>query len=142
MKLYHTSPKEITKITKNGAFGESLCFSADVYSMSVGTDFIYSIELEESDVIEASRFFYQDDCDALDSIVEHIMSVVECDKEEAESYLDGSASHEDAEIDWMIQGMMGDAAKLLGYKAAQAQDEQGAVYIVPMFGKESELKAE
>lgn len=143
MKLFHTSPEKIEKISKFGMFGECLFFSSSVYVMTAVEDYItYSIEINEDDVIEVGSFFHHDEWEKLNDIVQHIMDVCECDEEEAQDYLDGSEHHEDGEMDWMIQGLQGDAAKVLGYRAAQSEDEQGAVYIVPMFGRESELKLE
>jgi len=135
MKLYHTSPNKIEKISARGAFGECLCFSSDVYSMSVGAVHVYSLEIEESEVIDASDFEASD----APNVVAHIMNVLECDEDQALEYLTGSDSHSDAEMDWFIQGQMGEAAKEAGYRAARMQDEQGDCYIVPMFGKEKEM---
>lgn len=135
MKLYHTSPNKIEKIKKTGLFGECLCFSSSVYSMSVGEVLVYSIEIEDSEIIEVSRF----DSDDAPNAIAHIAHVLDCSEDDALDYLTGSEIHSDAEMDWFIQGMMGEAAKEAGYKAASSRDEQGTVYIVPMFGKESEL---
>lgn len=135
MKIYHTSPEAITKINSYGTFGESLCFSNDIYSMSVGEVVVYSLEIEESEIIDAHDF---DEDDAPETLA-HIANVCECDEEQALEYLTGSESHEDPETDWFIQGCMGDAAKEAGYKAARSRDEQGTVYIVPMLGRENDL---
>lgn len=137
MKIYHTSPAPITQIKKTGTFGECLCFSSSVYSMSVGAVVVYSLEIEESEVIDAADLELSD---APDTIA-HVASVLECDEYEALDYLTGSEVHADPELDWFVQGQMGAAAKEAGYKAARSQDEQGAVYIVPMFGCEADLAA-
>lgn len=135
MKLYHTSPKLIEKISARGTFGECLCFSVDVYSMSVGNVRVYSLELDESEVIDASDFEASD----APAVIAHMMNVLECDEDQALEYLTGSDSHSDAEMDWFVQGQMGEAAKEAGFKAARSSDEQGVVYIVPMLGNESQL---
>lgn len=135
MKIFHTSPNAITKISSTGTFAESLCFSDSVYSMSVGDVVVYSLEIEESDIIDASHFEASD----APNTINHMMNVLECDEDQAMEYLTGSESHEDAETDWWVQGCMGDAAKEAGYKAARARDEQGTVYIVPMLGREADL---
>lgn len=140
MKLYHTSPEKITKINKGGTFGESLCFSNHIYYMTCATkSYVYSIDIETSQIIPASQFFYSDDCSKLSNIVSDIMRIAECDKEAAEELLSGAETHNDCEIDWTIQGIMGNAAQLLGYRAASIRDEQGQCYVVPFFGKEKEL---
>jgi hypothetical protein len=41
---------------------------------------------------------------------------------------------------WAVQALQGQAAKLLGYTAAESEDEQGTVYIVPMTGKLQDLE--
>lgn len=140
MQIFHTSPNEITKIDMFGQFGECLCFSNDVYQMSACETIVYSLEVEETDIVEANSFFYRDDCDKLESIIDEIMDLAECDKETAEELLSQNATHEDPEIDWRIQGFAGEAAKVLGYKAAEAQDEQGIVYIVPMLDRIQSLE--
>lgn len=139
MKLFHTSLKEIKKINKFGIFGQSLCFSSEIYTMCENATHVYSIEIDEDEVISASQFFYNDDCEKLNFILEDIERIAECDRETAENFLDGTDTYGDPEIDWTMQGFMGDAAKLLGYRAASMRDEQGICYIVPMFDKENEL---
>ena len=53
MKLFHTSPKEITKIDRFGAFDDCLFFSVEPYSMSVGEVITYSIDAENMSFIDA-----------------------------------------------------------------------------------------
>jgi len=145
VRVYHTSSEKIKNITKSGRFGDCLFFSSEVYQMNNSAIYTYSIELKNA--IEVSRFFYDDNCDKLDSIVESIMNIVECDKETAENLLDESVNIfniiDDCEIaseySWTIQGMQGEAARLLGYDSAESEDEQGTVYIVSMSGREKEL---
>lgn len=137
MKLYHTSPKLIEKINKSGMFGECLCFSSSVYSMSVGAVHVYSLEIDESEVIDDFDF----DKDDAPQAIQHMMNVLECDEDEALEYLNGK-THDDYEMAWFVQGKMGEAAKEAGYRAARSRDEQGAVYIVPMFEKETDLVLE
>ncbi len=139
MKLFHTSPNEITKIDHLGRFGEFLCFAIDPYEMAVCETITYSIDLNEDDVVEARTFFYRDDSDKLSDVVAEVMELAECDEDDAEEYLSGRKSHDDAEIDWDIQKLTGDAGKLLGYRAVMTEDEQGSVYLVAMAGRESEL---
>jgi hypothetical protein len=139
MKLFHTSPVKIETINNYGMLGECLCFSSDVYQMAPGEVITYAIEIDESEMIEASSFFYQDDAEKLDVIVSNIMAMADCDSDQAEKYLSQNDNHHDAEIAWRIQGYAGEAAKVLGYQAAVADDEQGTVYIIPMSGREAEL---
>ena len=77
-------------------------------------------------------------------VVAEIAERFEIDVDAAESLLDGSDSvwnHDfsDAENDWFIQTKRGECAKKMGFDGCKDHDEQGAVYIVPMFGRESIL---
>ena len=140
--FFHTSPNKIEKIHSDGALGECLCFSSDPYRMSGAPCITYRMDFSDNEIIEARTFFYRDDCNLLDSLVIEVMSLVKCDEDTAQDLLsqrDRNDINLDGEISWKIQGYTGQAAKILGYKAAMANDEQGAVYIVPMRGLESEL---
>lgn len=139
MKLYHTSPQKIKEIKSTGTFGESLCFSTSAYQMTASDAvFVYSIEIDEDDIIDVFSF---DEDDAPETL-QHISDVLGCDFEQSLSYLRDKESPPDPELSWFIQGQMGSAAKEAGYKAARSRDEQGTVYIVPMYGREQELKLE
>ena len=140
MKLFHTSPKEITKIDRFGTFDDCLFFSVEPYSMSVGEVVTYSIDAENMSFVDAG-----DLTDA--EIVAEIAERFDIDEDLAESLLDGSDSvwnHDfaDAENDWYIQAKRGECAKKMGFDGCLDQDEQGGVYIIPMFGRESILVKE
>lgn len=141
MELFHTSPTKINKINKDGMFRDCLCFSSNIYSMGK-VNFIYSVNIDESDIIKSSQLFYHDDYKKLDNLLSDIQNIADCDKETAEDYLSGNLNNEDVEIDWEIQGIMGKAAEILGYKAASVQDEQGECYMIPLFKKENMLQQE
>lgn len=137
MKLFHTSPKEITKIDRFGSFDDCLFFSVNPYSMSVGKVITYSINAENMNFINASDL-------SDDEIVSEIAERFDIDEDTAESLLDGSDSvwnHDfaDAENDWYIQAKRGECAKKMGFDGCLDHDEQGAVYIIPMLGRESIL---
>ena len=109
MKLFHTSPKEITKIDRFGTFDDCLFFSVEPYSMSVGEVITYSIDAENMSFIDAG-----DLTDA--EIVAEIAGRFDIDEDLAGSLLDGSDSvwnHDfaDAENDWYIQAKRGECAK-------------------------------
>jgi len=135
MLLTHTSPVEITKIEKHGLFADCLFFSVDEYAMGQ-VEAVYNLEVAESAIIEASQ---------LDSaeIVADITMALDCTEDEAFEMMTGSIEAQDitgdCEDGWYIQAKQGEAAKLMGYEACESQDEQGAVYIVPMFGREKDL---
>ena len=140
MKLFHTSPKEITKINRFGAFDDCLFFSVEPYSMSVGEVITYSIDAENMNFVES--------CDLHDDeIIAEIAERFDIDEDLAESLLDGSDSvwnHDfaDAENDWFIQAKRGECAKRMGFDGCKDHDEQGVVYIIPMLNRESILVKE
>jgi len=146
MKLYHTSPNEITKIEKYGFFDDMLFFSEEPYEMSAKETILYSIEIQEESILDISKLFYDHEAKEIKEILGHVMNVLDIDEETASNLLDDSTSSYDIEIDmepgeagWFIQTQQGHIARHLGYMAASGQDEQGDVYIVPMYGKESLL---
>ena len=138
MKLIHTSPTEITEITGTGLFDDCLFFSAAEYSMGpVRT--VYSIDIDDDKIISVSELYDED-------IIKHVMDSLDVDADTAERLLDGrdnAFDHgKDGEDDWFIQARQGECAKKMGYEACKARDEQGAVYIVPMLGREKDLTKE
>lgn len=138
MKIYHTSPEKIEKITKSCLFDDCLFFSSSVYDMG-NAKYIYSINIDKDEIIDTSML---DDEDT----ISHISNALDCTLEEAEEMLTGhlvagdvTGNYEDG---WFIQAQQGFAAKEMGYKAALDYDEQGSVYIVPMLNRESDLTIE
>ena len=140
MELFHTSPNKIEKITKSGRFGEFLCFSANVYEMSACETITYKIAINEDEIIDANSFFYREDWQKLQSIVEEVMELAGCDEDEAQELLSQRAQHDDAEVSWDIQKLSAKAAKALGFRAVATPDEQGTCYLVDMLGRETELE--
>ena len=140
MKLFHTSPNKIEKVSKFGNFDDCLFFSTNVYEMSAGETITYSIDADDMRFIDAS--------DLHDSeVIAEIAERFEIDLDDAESLLDGSDSvwnHDfaDAENDWFIQAKRGECAKRMGFDGCKDHDEQGVVYIIPMLNRESILVEE
>lgn len=153
MKLFHTSPKEITKIDRFGNFEDCLFFSSRVYQMAIGEVITYSIDAENMDFVEAWKL---SDDEISAEIAKKIASrnFEDEDLELAEELLDtsknlwevgfdiGLDSEDIAEIDWFIQAKRGQCAKKMGFDGCLDEDEQGAVYIIPMLGRESILVEE
>jgi hypothetical protein len=136
MNLIHTSPVEIKSITKNGVFGDCLFFSTTEYAMGE-VKAVYNLEVSEDKIIEV--------CDLESSdIITDICNALDVDEEQAEELLTGESTAYDFDLDgeddWFIQAKQGECAKLMGFDACEAEDEQGVVYIVPMTGKLNELK--
>jgi len=137
MKIIHTSPSEIKEINKNGMFDDCLFFSGSEYVMAVkGPLYVYSLEVDEDKIIDVSELHDEE-------LISYIAEALDVDEDAAERMLDGrdnAFDHGlDGEDDWWIQAKQGECAKLMGYQAVEAQDEQGPVYIVPMLGKVGEL---
>jgi hypothetical protein len=133
--MFHTSPSKELKINKNGIAQDCLFFSDEVYKMSEAS--IYTFEADFN-CVRASELHD-------DEIINQIAEYFNCDLELAESLLDASESEWSQEFDcdgedsWWLQGKRGECAVKMGYDGCEDEDEQGTVYIVPMFGRESEL---
>lgn len=150
MELFHTSGKTITEITADGRFGEFLFFSSRVYTMTAGAPVVYSMELADSDVIEAGQLFYHEDAAKLEGLVAELAQRLDISEEDAEALIEESKSVYDldnieaedaADASWDVQLFTARAAKTLGFRAVQVQDEQGAAYMVDMLGREADLVA-
>ena len=146
MELFHTSPVKIEAINSDGLFGEFLCCASRPYFMTVvANPVVYKIDLDESEVIEAIRFFYHEDAAKLQPLVERIMRIAGCDEGTAEDLLSGVqaladvAENCDYEQEFEIQRLQGLAGKTLGFRAVQTVDEQGTMWLVNMAGRESEM---
>ena len=140
MKLYHTSPYEIKKINESGVFGDCLFFATERYVMTEAkTIFTYSIEINDDETIHVSDLFDEEE-------IKRIADVLDIKESDAERVLDGRSTafdHKgDGEDDWWVQGIQGQVARKMGYKACESRDEQGVVYIISMKDRENELKLE
>lgn len=142
MKLIHTSPEKIKKIDNNIArlFGDCLFFSSSRYTMTqADAVYTYSIEIDEEKVISVGELYSEE-------IIADIMLALDVDEHAAERMLDERDPAHDhtgnSEDNWYIQWKQGECAKLMGYEACEATDEQGAVWIVPMTGRVNDLKLE
>lgn len=135
--MFHTSPNEIKADTINsdGVAGDCLFFSNNIYIMTAcSTVYVYEADF---DCVRASQLH-----DA--EIIEEIAERFDVDLETAESLLDDSESavgySTDADDLWWLQGKQGECAKKMGFDGCESRDEQGVVYIIPMTGREAELK--
>ena len=137
--MYHVSPRLITSgmINEYGISSDCLFFSNDVYVMTSSDEcYIYEADFN---CVNVSRLY---DDESIDEIAEYFG----CSTSLAESLLDGSESPWDqgfeccGEDSWWLQGKRGECAVKMGFDVCRDVDEQGTVYIVPMFGREHELK--
>lgn len=137
--MYHTSSNEITEGTINnlGIAGDCLFFSDKIYVMTA-SDTVYVYEADFN-CIRASQLHDE-------AIISEIAEYFGCDKDLAESLLDASENEWDQDFDcdsdssWWLQGKRGQCAVRMGYDGCEDEDEQGTVYIIPMTGRESELR--
>ena len=137
--MYHTSPNIISEGTINsyGVAGDCLFFSDKIYFMTArGSCYVYEADFE---CVRASQLHDE-------VIIAEIAEYFCCNVELAESLLDASENeyNQDFECDgedsWWLQGKRGECAVKMGYDGCEDEDEQGVVYIIPMTGRESELK--
>ena len=151
MKVLHTSPSKIETINSNqGPFGGALFFSSEEYWMG-DVKFIYSVELEEDQIIEVFNLECEETTLEIQELIERCLEV-EIDEYQASDLLTANETvwdmfeGEDAEwladLDWTIQGLQAKVAKQAGFLAVESMDEQGTVYIINMIGKESLLTLE
>jgi len=135
--MFHTSPNKIEEgsINKHGTSGDCLFFSDDVYQMSDASVYVYEASFDCVVARELND----------DEIIAEIAERFDVDEDFAEGLLDGSESEwsldgADGYDSWWLQGKRGECAVKMGYDGCEDEDEQGTVYIVPMFDRESELK--
>ncbi len=141
--MYHTSPNEIKEGTINnyGVADDCLFFSDKIYVMTPGSYYVYEASFNK--VIEAYELEDEE-------IVNEIAERINCDKDLADDLLKSVQRAEwwmiennrdpDGENMFWLQGKRGECAKKMGFDGCLDVDEQGSVYIVPMSGRESELK--
>lgn len=133
--MYHTSNNKIEagSINNFGVAGGCLFFSDSVYQMCDGVVYVYEAEF---DCVHACQLHN-------DEIIAEIAERFDVDSEAAESLLDASENEwdygADAEDSWWLQGKRGECAVKMGFDGCEDEDEQGAVYIIPMSGRENEL---
>lgn len=144
MELFHTG--NVTKINTWGTLGSFLFFSADIYKTSAGAANVYKMEIDDSEIIEACSLFYHEDAEKLDSLVSELAEKYGIDEDVAADLISEKANawneiqYCDAETSWEMQHYTARAAKILGYRGVQVEDEQGAAYMIDMLGRESELR--
>lgn len=134
--IYHTSHSEIKEIHNKGLFGDVLFFSNNVYEMA-DAKFIYSVDSDDLSFIEPCQIDNE-------YTVNDVMNYAKVDEDTAFELLTGDVDaydicddYEDAaDLSWKIQYFQAQAAKRMGFDGCKSQDEQGAVYMIPMFGRE------
>ena len=132
--MFHTSPNKEIKINKFGIAGDCLFFSNEIYQMSGASIYVFEANFN---CVSAGELHD-------DLIISEIAEVFDCDLDEAEALLDASGNEWDYDCDgeksWWLQGKRGECAVKMGFDGCEDKDEQGTVCIVPMLGRENELK--
>ena len=140
--IYHTSHSEIKEVHNKGMFGDVLFFSNDVYEMAEA-NFVYSVDDDKLSFIEPCQIDNEE-------TIQEVMAYAEVDEDTAYDLLTNNINAYDicddyeyaADLSWKIQYFQAQAAKRMGFDGCKARDEQGAVYIIPMFGRENLLNEE
>ncbi len=138
MQIIHTSPTEITKINKNGLFEDCLFFADDAYNMSAAdTIYTYTLDVDSDEILDVRALYDVE-------IIAHISSVLNVDLDTAADLLTDRQNVFDVDRNgddsrW-LQAQQGKCAKKMGFVGTKIFDEQGTAYIVPMLGRENDLK--
>ena len=121
MRVFHTSPKEITEVKKyNGVFDSVLFFSDNEYYMNNDAKFVYSVDLSESDIIDVF------DLEITESQAVHIACVLDIDVEAAyDAVCSNSYEYQSCEDSWWIQAEQARIAKSMGYFAKRGRRARG-----------------
>jgi hypothetical protein len=148
VQLFHTSPAEITAISGVGRFGSHLFFSDRVYYMAMGHAVVYSVEIDENDVISAREIYYRDDLDKIQPVIDRVIRQFGVDDDvaldlicERSDVSDLDDVDDPGEASWVVQGYTAQAAALLGFRAVKVTDESGTSYMIDMAGRLADLKA-
>lgn len=141
MELFHTSPNEITNITKFGRFNEFLCFSSDVYAMAAREFVTYKIDIEDESLISAGSLFYHENAEKLTGLISEFCSRFDVDEDTAEEIMSEREQLDSCDADdlWDVQVFTARAAKLLGFRGCIMNDEQGTLYMIDMLSREADL---
>lgn len=142
IKLFHTSPVEIKEIHQFGRFGTFLFFSPNVYQTHVSDKcFIYSIEIDDCDIVKSSSLFTQHDVnEELQSIINDVAERFGISEDAAMNLIDETEDvfnyvndpSDAADESWDMQCCTAKAAVSLGYKGVRVKDEQGESYMIEM----------
>lgn len=167
MKLYHSTLDAIKEIHGRGPYGSHLFFS-DFYQQTRG-NIVYVIEIADEELVEAWQIFDHEVDGNMRSIVAEVRDRVEYllgelpedfDDWDAEQLLKNTrqlsrlARYYDltdaqiealdeadaGEVDWEIQRLTAEAARIAGFKAVQIEDEMGESIMIDMLGREGELR--
>lgn len=154
---YHLGGK-VTKIKNIEPFNGFLFFLHQTIGSgpSGRGDAAYRVKLSANDIIDASDIInpydHEDKNEAvLGDILEEIEDLIGVDREDAVDLLterkslseydssEISSSLDLGQLDWMLQGLTAKAARKLGYKAVNVEDEHGSSFMIDLLGNEDLL---
>ena len=102
--------------------------------MTAGPDYVFEVDVDDSEIVSAGSFFYREDYHLLEDIVEDVQRLYDVDEETAQGLLDETENifdhGGDGDDSWHLQTLTAEAAHRLGYLGVSARDEQGTVYIL------------
>lgn len=141
MKLHHMAHEKIEQISKRGNFDDVLFFGEEVHYMLEDRPFHYTIDADSVELVSVAQFDRYESNAAADDVVNHLAKVLGADADSAFSVLMEELDLGEFDCDdfGFLQVMQVRYAKALGFDGAISEDEQGAVYMVSMFGKENLL---
>lgn len=136
MIITHASADKIETIETNkfGLRKGCLFFAGEgnTYNLAGECNFQLNIEVDEDNIIESRRFFYDHEASEVSEILELMSIELDVDDQEACDLLDeteNGVGRFDSEQLWIIQQYQGLVAHKLGYDACESFDEQGQVFI-------------
>jgi hypothetical protein len=145
MKLFHTSPCKIEKITMSGNYDDCLFFSKDVYEVPVDDDEENTAEPIQY-LINAENMRFVEACDLYDEeLINVIVEEFEVESETAKNLLNSSDSvwnhwfAEKGTNDFVI-ARRGECATNMGFDGYKDIENDQEVFIIPMFKRESILE--
>lgn len=136
MIITHSSFEEINEIEVNELGLRKGCLffghEGNEYNLMGECNFQLNVEVDEDNVIEVRRFFFDHAASEVEDVLENMMLELDIDKSTACDLLDGTnggIDSLDSDGMWIVQQYQGLAAHKLGYDACCDQDEQGEVFI-------------
>lgn len=141
MIITHASATKIEKVENDYMYSNCLkgCLffagEGNNYNLAGDVAFQYNLNIDENNIIEVSRFWYEheESDQAVQDVFEMMRDDVFCwdehSNEQLAELLDGTETDGNAEADWAVQQYQGILAHKLGYDCAESFDEQGVVYI-------------
>ena len=142
MKLFHKTQSKIENITKRGNFEDVFFFGESVHYLLEDWAFTYTVESDDLDFFFFFFFQFQDNVEE-NALVVRFAEIFDLSLDDAIAVLsndDDIASHtDDMSDETYVQVYQAKIAKSYGFDGCISEDEQGAVYMIPMFGRENLL---